>query len=87
MDGAAQKAESLGLANDHGVRGALGVINARPLFAGEIGTSCVKWRVVKGRFAVWRRSQHDHVGVDGGDAEEKSGGDGLEGKFRESHSA
>ena len=85
MHGATLEAESLGLADDHGVRSTLSVVHARPLFAGEIATITDKWRVVEGGFAVWSWSQHDHMGVDGGDAEENCGGDGSERRFGGGH--
>ena len=48
MHGAALEAESLGLADDHVVCCALEIVDASPLFAGEIAAGSIKRRVVEG---------------------------------------
>jgi hypothetical protein len=48
MDRATLEAEGLGLADDHGIRSALGIVHATPLFARKVAAICDKWRIVEG---------------------------------------
>lgn len=84
VDGATNEAEGLGLPDNHGVRSAFEIVHASPLLAREVAAGCDKWRVVKSRFTVGCRSQHHHVCIDGGDAEEHNG-DSLEIEFGQGH--